>query len=116
MPKRFNSEASSDYKYRYKRWVWTEISQRQNKETTTTIAAATKSSKHIYWEKLQTFTFDESSWSDGKGSESRNTFEMAGKGSVQSASMAKLENHISTIKYSIFCFNIIACVSQFIEW
>ncbi|XP_031625881.1 tetraspanin-2A-like [Contarinia nasturtii] len=35
---------------------------------------------------------------------------MAGKGNGQGANMAKLENQISTIKYSIFCFNIIAWI------
>lgn len=43
-------------------------------------------------------------------SESRGIGDMAGKGDGQGASMVKLENQISTIKYSIFCFNIIAWV------
>lgn len=38
---------------------------------------------------------------------------MAGKGDGQGAvQAAKLENQISCIKYSIFCFNIIAWVSE----
>lgn len=35
---------------------------------------------------------------------------MAGKGDGQGANMAKLENQISSIKYSIFCLNIIGWV------
>lgn len=36
---------------------------------------------------------------------------MAGKGDGQGDSTAKLEKNIACIKYSLFCFNIIAWVS-----
>lgn len=42
----------------------------------------------------------------------QDTSDMAGKGDGQGARMAKLENQISSIKYSIFCFNIIAWVGS----
>lgn len=37
---------------------------------------------------------------------------MAGKGDGHGANMVKLENQINTIKYSIFCLNIIAWVGS----
>lgn len=37
---------------------------------------------------------------------------MAGKGDGQGANLAKLENQINTIKYSIFCLNVIAWVGK----
>lgn len=42
--------------------------------------------------------------------------DMAGKVNGQGANMAKLENQISCIKYSLFCFNIIAWVCLYFPY